>query len=45
VPTGDMALHMLIPRDLSADTQNVMRQGFVGMPWSKQFYHYVITDR
>ena len=34
----------IIPQDLSADAQNVMRQGFAGMLWSKQFYHYVITD-
>jgi hypothetical protein len=34
----------MIPRDLSADAQNVMRQGFAGMLWSKQFYHYVIKD-
>jgi hypothetical protein len=34
----------IIPRDLPADSQNVMRQGFAGMLWSKQFYHYVIKD-
>src|SRR6266851_4267637 len=34
----------VIPQDLSADAQNVMRQGFAGMLWSKQFYHYVIKD-
>src|SRR5438067_1691723 len=34
----------IIPQDLSADAQNVMRQGFAGMLWSKQFYHYVIKD-
>src|SRR3989475_4004814 len=34
----------VIPQDLSADAQNVMRQGFAGMLWSKQFYHYVIND-
>src|SRR5438552_8128933 len=33
-----------IPQDLSADAQNVMRQGFAGMLWSKQFYHYIIKD-
>jgi hypothetical protein len=27
---------------LSSDAQNVMRQGFAGMLWSKQFYHYVV---
>jgi mannosylglycerate hydrolase MGH1-like protein/glycosyl hydrolase family 63 len=34
----------VIPQDLSADAQSVMRQGFAGMLWSKQFYHYVIKD-
>jgi hypothetical protein len=34
----------VIPQNLSADARNVMRQGFAGMLWSKQFYHYVITD-
>jgi hypothetical protein len=32
----------IIPADLSTDAKNVMRQGFAGMLWSKQFYHYVI---
>ena len=32
----------VIPQDLSPDAQNVMRQGFAGMLWSKQFYHYVV---
>jgi hypothetical protein len=30
----------VVPQDLSADAQNVMRQSFAGMLWSKQFYHY-----
>ena len=30
-----------IPAQLSADMQNVMRQGFGGLLLSKQFYHYV----
>jgi len=34
----------VIPEDLSADAKNVMRQGFAGMLWSKQFYHYVVQD-
>ncbi len=34
----------MIPQDLSPDAQNVMRQGFAGMLWSKQFYHYVVKD-
>jgi hypothetical protein len=31
----------VIPQNLSLDAQNVMRQAFAGMLWSKQFYHYV----
>ena len=34
----------LIPGELSPDAKNVMRQGFAGMLWSKQFYHYVVKD-
>jgi len=34
----------VIPQDLSADAQNVMRQGLSGMLWSKQFYHYIVKD-
>jgi len=34
----------IIPQDLSSDARNVMRQGFAGMLWSKQFYHYVVKQ-
>ncbi len=34
----------VIPQDLSRDAKNVMRQGFGGMLWSKQFYHYIVKD-
>ena len=34
----------IIPQQLSADAQGIMRQGFAGMLWSKQFYHYVVKD-
>src|SRR6202142_3097181 len=34
----------IIPQDLSPDAKNVMRQGFGGMLWSKQFYHYVVKQ-
>jgi hypothetical protein len=30
----------VIPRNLSADAANVMRQALAGMLWSKQFYYY-----
>ncbi|MGI9107540.1 MAG: MGH1-like glycoside hydrolase domain-containing protein [Pyrinomonadaceae bacterium] len=34
----------IIPPELSPDAQNVMRQSFGGLMWSKQFYHYVVRD-
>lgn len=34
----------VIPGDLSSDAQNVMRQSFAGLLWSKQFYHYVVKE-
>jgi hypothetical protein len=33
-----------IPADLSPDARNVMRQAFAGLLWSKQFYHYIVTE-
>ena len=30
----------IIPKSLSADAANVMRQALAGMMWGKQFYHY-----
>jgi hypothetical protein len=41
---ADEFYSMIIPAGLSADAKNVMRQGFAGMLWSKQFYHYVIKS-
>jgi hypothetical protein len=41
---ADEFYRTVIPQDLSSDAQNVMRQGFAGMLWSKQFYHYVIKN-
>ena len=35
---------VVIPPGLSADAKLVARQGFAGMLWSKQYYHYVVTD-
>ena len=34
----------VIPKDLSADASNVMRQSMAGLLWSKQFYHYVVEQ-
>ena len=37
---ADQFYDSIIPRSLSADQTNVMRQALAGMLWSKQFYHY-----
>ena len=34
----------VIPRNLDLDTQNIMRQAFAGLLWTKQYYHYVVRD-
>jgi hypothetical protein len=34
----------VIPPGLSDDGRNVMRQAFAGLLWSKQFYHYVVSQ-
>ncbi|HEY0386204.1 MAG TPA: hypothetical protein VGC64_09350, partial [Pyrinomonadaceae bacterium] len=34
----------VIPQNISADAQSVMRQSFAGLLWSKQFYHYVVKE-
>jgi len=35
---------VVLPSELAADARLVARQAFAGMLWSKQYYHYVITD-
>jgi len=34
----------LICPKLDGDWRNIARQGFAGLLWSKQFYHYVVRD-
>jgi mannosylglycerate hydrolase MGH1-like protein len=34
----------VLPGALSAEERLVARQAFAGMLWSKQYYHYVVTD-
>jgi hypothetical protein len=34
----------VIPKDLSLDARSVMRQSFAGLLWSKQYYHYVVSE-
>jgi hypothetical protein len=34
----------VIPKDLSHDEYLICRQGYAGLLWTKQFYHYVVED-
>ena len=33
-----------IPEALSEEERRVMRQGYAGLLWTKQFYHYIVRD-
>jgi mannosylglycerate hydrolase MGH1-like protein len=33
-----------LPAELSAAEQQVMRQAYAGLLWTKQFYHYIVKD-
>ncbi len=33
-----------LPAQATAEERNVLRQGYAGLLWSKQFYHYVVRD-
>ncbi len=35
---------VVLPSGLAEDAKLVARQAFAGMLWSKQYYHYVVTD-
>jgi hypothetical protein len=41
---SDQFYAAVTPAAMSADGQQVMRQAFAGLLWSKQFYHYVIDE-
>ena len=41
---ADEFYRVVLPAKLSADEKLVARQAFAGTLWSKQYYHYVITD-
>jgi hypothetical protein len=34
----------VLPAHATAEERNVLRQGYAGLLWSKQFYHYVLRD-
>ncbi len=33
-----------LPAAMTAEERNIARQGYAGLLWSKQFYHYVVED-
>jgi hypothetical protein len=39
---ADEFYERIIPAAADADVRNVMRQGYAGLLWSKQFYYYVV---
>ena len=41
---ADEFYDVVLPAKLPADAKLVARQAFAGMLWSKQYYHYVVTD-
>jgi hypothetical protein len=34
----------IVSETVSPEPKNVIRQGYAGLLWSKQFYHYVVAD-
>jgi Glycosyl hydrolase family 63 C-terminal domain len=34
----------VLPANLAEEPRNVARQGYAGLLWSKQFYHYIVDD-
>jgi len=44
VKEADEFYSTVIPKTLSDDARQVMRQSLSGMLWSKQFYHYVVEQ-
>jgi hypothetical protein len=41
---ADEFYNVVLPATLSADAKLVARQAFAGLLWSKQYYHYVVSD-
>jgi Glycosyl hydrolase family 63 C-terminal domain len=40
----DEFYHRKLPAQLTDEERNVVRQGYAGLLWSKQFYHYIVDD-
>lgn len=41
---ADEFYHEIIPQDSSDEERVIFREGYGGLLWTKQFYHYVIDD-
>ncbi len=41
---ADEFYDVVLPSEMSADAKLVARQAFAGMLWTKQYYHYVVSD-
>ena len=41
---ADEFYNAIAPLALSSESRNAIRQGYAGLLWSKQFYHYTIAD-
>lgn len=41
---ADQFYRTKLPAQLTAAERNVVRQGYAGLLWSKQFFHYVVDD-
>ncbi len=44
IEEADEFYGVVLPSKLSADAKLIARQAFAGLLWSKQYYHYVVTD-
>jgi hypothetical protein len=44
IAEADEFYGVVIPRELTDDAKNVVRQAFAGQLWSKQFYHYNVEE-
>ena len=41
---ADAYYDRLLPATLTTEERSVARQGYAGLLWSKQFYHYIVKD-
>ncbi len=41
---ADLFYRAISPGELTSEEENVVRQGYAGLLWSKQFYYYVVED-